>query len=54
MTPILGIMASQISGHLWEPQGAYDALSTVTLSANASSVSFTGIPSGPISICKLE
>ena len=46
MTPILGIMASQISGHLWEPQGAYDALATVTLSASTSSVTFAGIPSG--------
>ena len=46
MTPILGIMASQISGHLWAPEGAYDALATVTLSASTASVSFTGIPSG--------
>jgi hypothetical protein len=46
MSPILGIMASQISGHLWEPQGAYDALATVTLSASTSSVTFAGIPSG--------
>jgi hypothetical protein len=44
--PILGIMASQISGHLWAPEGAYDALATVTLSASASSISFVGIPSG--------
>ena len=43
--PILGIMASQISGHLWEPQGAYDALATVTVGATAvSSVTFAGIP----------
>jgi hypothetical protein len=38
-------MSSQISGHLWAPSGAYDALATVTLSASASSVTFTGIPS---------
>ena len=44
--PILGIMASQISGHLWAPEGAYDALATVTLSASTASVSFAGIPSG--------
>jgi hypothetical protein len=44
--PILGIMASQISGHLWSPEGAYDALATVTLSASTASVSFVGIPSG--------
>jgi hypothetical protein len=44
--PILGIMASQISGKLWAPAGAYDALATVTLSATTASVTFTGIPSG--------
>ena len=44
--PILGIWASQISGHLWAPEGAYDALATVTLSASTASVSFAGIPSG--------
>lgn len=43
----LGIMASQISGHLYDgPFGAYDSLASVTLSATASTVSFTGIPSG--------
>lgn len=46
MSPILGIWASQISGRLWEPQGAYDALSTVTVPATAvSSITFAGIPS---------
>lgn len=44
--PILGIWASQISGHLWAPEGAYDALATVTLSANTASVTFSGIPAG--------
>ena len=45
--PILGIMASQISGHLWAPAGAYDALATVTVpSGGAASVSFVGIPTG--------
>ena len=47
--PNLGIMASQISGHLVPPYdgpyGAYDALASVTLSASASSISFAGIPS---------
>ena len=43
--PILGIMASQISGHLWAPDGAYDALSTVTLTASTASITFAGIPS---------
>lgn len=45
MSPILGIWASQISGRLWEPQGAYDALSTVTVpSGGAASITFAGIP----------
>ena len=42
----VGIYASQISGHLWAPAGAYDALATVTLSATTASVTFAGIPSG--------
>lgn len=47
MSPILGIWASQISGRLWEPQGAYDALSTVTVpSGGVASVTFAGIPQG--------
>ena len=47
MSPILGIWASQISGRLWEPQGAYDALSTVTVGATSvASIEFAGIPSG--------
>jgi len=46
MTPILGIMASQISGHLWAPEGAYDALATVTLASNTATITFAGIPSG--------
>jgi hypothetical protein len=44
--PILGIMASQISGHLFAPAGAYDSLATVTLSATTASVTFAGIPAG--------
>ncbi len=45
MSPILGIWASQISGHLWAPSGAYDALATVTVpSAGAASIEFAGIP----------
>jgi hypothetical protein len=40
-------MASQISGHLWAPNGAYDALATVTVpSGGVSSVTFAGIPQG--------
>ena len=45
--PMLGIMASQISGHLWAPAGAYDSLATVTVpSGGVASVSFAGIPTG--------
>jgi len=43
--PILGIMASQISGHLFAPAGAYDSLATVTLSASTNTITFAGIPS---------
>lgn len=43
----VGIYASQISGHLWAPNGAYDALATATVGAGgATSITFTGIPSG--------
>jgi hypothetical protein len=41
--PILGIMASQMSGKLWQPDGAYDSLATITSPA-ATSITFTGIP----------
>lgn len=45
MSPILGVIASSISGRLWEPQGAYDALSTVTVpSGGVASIEFAGIP----------
>lgn len=43
--PILGIMASAMSANLWQPEGAYDSLATVTLSAATSTVTFSGIPS---------
>jgi hypothetical protein len=43
--PILGIMASAMSANLWQPQGAYDALSTITVGATSvSSITFAGIP----------
>jgi len=46
MAPILGIYASQISGHLFAPSGAYDSIATVTVgSGGASSVTFSSIPS---------
>lgn len=45
--PILGIWASQISGHLWAPTGAYDSLATVTVpSGGAAGITFAGIPTG--------
>jgi hypothetical protein len=44
--PILGIMASAMSANLWQPEGAYDSLATVTVGATAvSTITFTGIPS---------
>ena len=47
MTPIIGILESAKSGHLWSPEGAYDALATVTVpSGGAASITFAGIPSG--------
>lgn len=43
----VGIYASQISGHLWAPNGAYDALATVTVpSGGLASITFAGIPQG--------
>jgi len=47
--PILGIIASGISGNLtppWSPEGAYDALATISLSTTTASVTFSGIPVG--------
>lgn len=45
MTPMLGIMASSFRSAAG-PEGAYDSLATVTLSANTTSIEFAGIPSG--------
>jgi hypothetical protein len=43
----VGIYASQISGHLWAPNGAMDALATVTVpSGGLASIEFAGIPQG--------
>lgn len=43
----IGIYASQISGHLWAPNGAMDALATVTVpSGGVTSITFAGIPQG--------
>ena len=42
--PILGIMASAMSANLWQPEGAYDSLATVTLTGSTASLTFAGIP----------
>jgi hypothetical protein len=44
--PVLGIVASQISGHLWAPSGAYDSIATTTVGAGGTTnIDFTSIPS---------
>jgi hypothetical protein len=46
VSPILGIYASQISGHLFAPSGAYDSIATTTVGAGGSStITFSSIPS---------
>jgi len=45
VSPILGIYASQISGHLFAPSGAYDSIATTTLTSATSTVTFSSIPS---------
>jgi len=43
--PILGIMASAISGNLWAPGKDFDSIATVTVGAGgASSITFSSIP----------
>lgn len=45
MTPILGILASGMSGNLWAPGKDYDSIATVSVGAGGSStISFTSIP----------
>ena len=41
--PVLGIIASQISGHLFT-QSAFDSIATTTLSTSTASVTFSSIP----------
>ena len=48
--PILGIIASAISGNLFAPSGAYDSIATVTSSGGVSTLSFTSIPSTYVSL----
>jgi hypothetical protein len=45
VSPILGIYASQISGHLFAPSGAYDSIATVTVGSPVSTITFSSIPS---------
>ena len=41
--PILGIMASQISGHLATPNN-YESIATTTLTSNSTTITFSSIP----------
>jgi hypothetical protein len=44
--PVLGIIASQMTGHLFAPSGAYDSIATTTVGAGgATTVTFSSIPS---------
>ena len=43
MTPILGTMASQISGHLATPNN-YESIATTTLSSSSGTITFSSIP----------
>jgi hypothetical protein len=44
MAPILGIYASQISGHLFAPSGAYDSIATATGTGSSNTITFSSIP----------
>jgi len=41
----IGIYASQISGHLWAPSGAYDSIATATGTGSNATITFSSIPS---------
>lgn len=46
MSPILGIYASQISGHLFTPGNSYESIQTYTVgSGGSSTITFSSIPS---------
>jgi hypothetical protein len=45
MTPILGILASGISGNLWAPGKDFDSIATITPYTTTSTVVFSSIPS---------
>ena len=44
MTPILGIMASGMSGNLWAPGKDFDSIATVTLTSSTTGITFSSIP----------
>jgi len=45
MAPMLGIMASQISGHLYAgPSGAYDSIATANGTGSSGTITFSSIP----------
>lgn len=47
MSPILGIYASQISGHLFNfPASSYESIATGTGTGSSDSITFTSIPAG--------
>jgi hypothetical protein len=43
--PVLGIVASQISGHLFAPSGAYDSIATASGTGSSGTITFSSIPS---------
>jgi hypothetical protein len=45
MAPILGIYASQISGHLFAPSGAWDSIATGVGTGSSGTITFSSIPS---------
>jgi len=45
MTPILGILASGISGNLWAPGKDFDSIATITPYTTTTTVTFSSIPS---------
>ena len=43
--PVLGIIASQMSGHLWAPSGAYDSIATANGTGSSGTITLSSIPS---------
>jgi hypothetical protein len=42
--PVLGIVASQISGHLFAPSGAYDSIASASGTGASDTITFSSIP----------